>query len=81
MDEATNKAGQINRVVTFISFISGESEYEEFEVGRSGVTEISITWKGNSSTGALDVPYVQVWKGDTCFAEFCQHNIIGVYCE
>ena len=23
--------------------------------------------------------YVRVWKGDFCEAEFCQHNIVGVY--
>lgn len=26
-----------------------------------------------------DIPYVRVWKGDVCEAEFCQHNIVGVY--
>lgn len=26
-----------------------------------------------------DIPYVRVWAGDQPVAEFCQHNIVGVY--
>lgn len=26
-----------------------------------------------------NIPYVRVWCGEDCFAEYCQHNIIGVY--
>lgn len=25
------------------------------------------------------IPYVRVWAGERCIAEFCQHNIVGVY--
>ena len=27
------------------------------------------------------LPYIRVWKGDFCFAEFGQHKIVGVYFE
>lgn len=26
-----------------------------------------------------NIPYVRAWAGDKCLAEFCQHNIVGVY--
>jgi len=26
-----------------------------------------------------NIPYVRVWKGDVAVAEFCQHQIVGVY--
>jgi len=47
-----------------------------FCVGRSGVTRIeAFEMRGMYS----DIPYVRVWKGDDPYAEFCRHNIIGVY--
>lgn len=45
-------------------------------VGRSGVTRIEACTKSGMHA---DIPYVRVWAGDTCLAEFCQHNIVGVY--
>jgi hypothetical protein len=49
---------------------------ESYEVGQDGVTRIEACTKCGSYA---DVPYVRIWKGETAFAEFCQHNIIGVY--
>lgn len=45
-------------------------------VGRSGVTRIEACTKSGLHA---DIPYVRVWAGDICQAEFCQHNIVGVY--
>ena len=53
-----------------------ESSQEAFWVGRSGVTWIEATTKSGMHA---DIPYVRVWSGETCLAEFCQHNIVGVY--
>ena len=47
-----------------------------YRVGTSGVTRIEACTKSGMHA---DVPYVRVWKGDICEAEFCQHNIAGVY--
>jgi hypothetical protein len=47
-----------------------------YVVGRNGVTHIEATFKSGLHA---NLPYVRVWKGDVCEAEFCQHNIIGVY--
>lgn len=47
-----------------------------YVVGRNGVTRIEACTK---SGVYADVAYVRVWKGDQCEAEFCQHNIVGVY--
>lgn len=47
-----------------------------YVVGHSGVTRIEACTKPGLN---CDIPYVRVWKGDVCEAEFCQHNIVGVY--
>ena len=47
-----------------------------FAVGSDGVTRIEACTKSGLHA---DIPYVRVWKGDVCEAEFCQHNIVGVY--
>ncbi|WP_016745784.1 hypothetical protein [Rhizorhabdus wittichii] len=47
-----------------------------YMVGRNNVTRIEACEK----PGPYGViPYVRVWAGETCLAEFCQHNIVGVY--
>lgn len=47
-----------------------------YAVGRNGVTRIEACQKSGLHA---NIPYVRVWKGDVCEAEFCQHNIVGVY--
>lgn len=47
----------------------------EYEVGY-GCTRIEATTKSGLHA---DVPYFRVWDGDTAVAEFCQHNIVGVW--
>lgn len=47
-----------------------------YRVGRNGVTRIEACTKSGLHA---DIPYVRVWAGDECKAEFCQHNIVGVY--
>lgn len=47
-----------------------------FMVGRAGVTRIEACQKSGMYA---NIPYIRVWKGDVCAAEFCQHNIIGVF--
>jgi hypothetical protein len=47
-----------------------------FVVGRNSVTRIEACTKSGLHA---DIPYVRVWAGDLCLAEFCQHNIVGVY--
>lgn len=49
---------------------------ERYWVGRDGVTRIEATTKSGLHA---DLAYVRVWQGDTALAEFCQHNIAGVY--
>lgn len=52
------------------------SSSEWYRVGDDGVTRIEPCEKSGSMAS---VPYVRVWKGDVPYAEFCQHNIVGVY--
>lgn len=47
-----------------------------YTIGRNGVTRIEACQKSGQYS---HIPYVRVWAGDTCIAEFCQHNIVGVY--
>lgn len=47
-----------------------------YAVGRNGVTRIEACTKPGLH---CDIPYVRVWADDNCLAEFCQHNIVGVY--
>ena len=47
-----------------------------YRVGRNGVTRIEACTKSGMHA---DIPYVRVWARDTCLAEFCQHQIVGVY--
>lgn len=54
----------------------GAYEPEGYTVGHCGVTRIEACAKPGEY---CDVPYVRVWKGDICLAEFCQHKIVGVY--
>lgn len=54
----------------------GAYEPEGFAVGYDGVTRIEACQKSGMHA---NIPYVRVWAGEVCLAEFCQHNIIGVY--
>lgn len=47
-----------------------------YRVGKDEVTRIEACQKSGLHA---DIPYVRVWKGDVCEAEFCQHTIVGVY--
>lgn len=47
-----------------------------YRVGKDGVTSIEACTKSGLHA---DIPYVRVWKDEVCEAEFCQHNIVGVY--
>lgn len=49
---------------------------EGHRVGFDGVTRIEACTKSGLHA---DMPYVRVWRGNHAVAEFCQHNIIGVY--
>jgi len=48
----------------------------QYIVGLNDVTRIEACTKSGMYAG---IPYVRVWAGDICVAEFCQHNIVGVY--
>lgn len=57
-------------------YINADSDPVDYVVGRAGVTRIEACQKSGLHA---NIPYVRVWKGDVCVAEFCQHNIVGVY--
>lgn len=63
-----------NTVIDMIKVDHEEDGY--FRVGYGGVTRIEACTKPGLH---CDIPYVRVWEGEKPAAEFCQHNIIGVY--
>lgn len=70
----------VKQDITFIT-VSGDPNAPDstsiwFQVGVEGVTRIEACTKSGMHA---DIPYVRVWKGDRAVAEFCQHNIVGVY--
>jgi len=66
----------IQQPIREIDIFITEGETQFYRVGRGGVTRIEACQKSGLHA---NVPYVRVWKGDVCEAEFCQHNIVGVY--
>jgi hypothetical protein len=46
-----------------------------YRIGEAGVTRIEACTKSGPHS---DIPYLRVWAGAECLAEYCQHNIIGV---
>jgi hypothetical protein len=49
---------------------------DAYDVGQGGVTRIEACEKSGMHSS---IPYLRVWKGEECVAEFCQHSIVGVY--
>lgn len=47
-----------------------------YQVGRNGVNRIEACEKSGMYA---NIPYIRVWADDICLAEYCQHNIVGVY--
>lgn len=66
----------INQPINMIEIDTIPESQATFTVGRRGVTRIEACTKSGLHA---DIPYVRVWSGDECLAEFCQHNIVGVY--
>lgn len=59
-----------------IAEIQGGDLPELYKVGVAGVTRIEACTKSGLHA---DIPYIRIWKGDEALAEFCQHNIRGIY--
>jgi len=68
------KGVEIDYIVIFTPFEGDGGCYHQ--VGDQGITRIEAFTKSGMHA---DIPYVRVWKGDHPFAEFCQHQIVGVY--
>lgn len=67
----------VTQPVRGIDIVDSASDgLSSYVVGSCGVTRIEACTKSGMHS---DIPYVRVWKGDVCEAEFCQHNIVGVY--
>jgi len=74
MSQTAHTVAQPIREIDVFTDADGDLLY--YKVGRQGVTRIEAITKPGLH---CDIPYVQVWMGQTCEAELCQHNIIGVY--
>ena len=49
---------------------------EAYPDGHDGITAIEACTKSGMYA---DIPYVRIWKEDIAVAEFCQHQLAGVY--
>lgn len=67
----------VDQPILAIDVTPSSSTYT-YQVGRDGVTRIEACTKSGMYA---NVAYVRVWRGETALAEFCQHNIVGVYFE
>ena len=67
---------EIERVVIVEEGTGDNYCFEGYTVGTGDVTHIEAFTKSGMYS---DLPYVRIWKGKTPYAEFCQHNIRGVY--
>ena len=54
-------------------------EYGESETYQVGVDGVTVIRAGHKIGMYGEIPYIQVEKGPSVVAEFCQHNIVGVY--
>jgi hypothetical protein len=66
----------VNQIIEWIEIDAIPDVQSSYGVGRNGVTRIEACTKSGMHA---DIPYVRVWRDETCVAEFCQHNIVGVY--
>ena len=66
----------VKQAISAIDIDSIPDQQAGFVVGRNGITRIEACQKSGLHA---NLPYVRVWRGDICVAEFCQHNIVGVY--
>lgn len=76
MEDEMSYEHPIDREISEICIDSIPGVEERYVVGRSGVTRIEACTKSGLHA---DIAYVRVWRGDDPLAEFCQHNIVGVY--
>ena len=75
----TDKPTETTALITMVRIFGPMGEYgetEAYKVGENDVTQINAVQKEGQMSY---IPYIQVWKNDVLFAEFCQHNILGVY--
>lgn len=66
----------VNQPIREVDVYLSEEGSTFYRVGHNDVTRIEACAKPGVY---CDIPYVRVWKGEVCEAEFCQHNIVGVY--
>lgn len=66
----------VTQEIKSITIVDHGESAEVYTVGYGGVTRIEACTKSGMHA---DIPYVRVWLGELAQAEFCQHNIVGVY--
>lgn len=66
----------VNQMIKGATVLETETACEHYMLGKDGVTRIEAATKSGMHA---NIPYIRIWKGNFCVAEFCQHNIVGVY--
>lgn len=65
----------IEQVIEWLQVDAIEHQETTWRVGRTEVTRIEACTKSGMHA---DIPYLRVWQGDHCAAEYCQHAIVGI---
>jgi len=72
-ERGDNREHPVEQEIQWIQISEREDDF--FALG-DGITRIEACTKSGMHA---NIPYVRVWKGDVAVAEFCQHQIVGVY--
>lgn len=65
--------------ITAVAFEHENGMYDpRYVVGSNGVTKIEEFGLPGMH---CDIPHIRVWQGEEKVAEFCRHNIIGIWFE
>ncbi len=65
----------VEQEISKVVVAQGHGWSESYQTG----TEVTRIEACHKSGLHADIPYVRVWENEKCVAEFCQHNIVGVY--
>ncbi|QRG06142.1 hypothetical protein EZH22_24660 [Xanthobacter dioxanivorans] len=66
----------ISKVIVRYDDYQNQVQGITYVVGENGVTRIEACKKNGEY---CDIPYIRVWSGGQCLAEFNQHHLAGVF--
>ena len=74
-DRTTIELHPVNQPISGIAWSDVDGDFGH-AVGRDGVTQIEATFKPGEYS---NIPYVRVWRGESCVCEMNQHKLTGLW--